>query len=423
MRGYRANSNLFSVSANAKETAINTEQTMNVSMMIGLEDVIMREHRRESNADEATGYEEPDQIYDLGTLSSGTINFSKMQPQHAAFVMAYALGVNATTAKGAGYQHAISPISGDLDSSRSNPSFTAMQRLGNAVLKTRFISMFIDSFTFTAAKDSWCSLSAELKGTGKYVKNTTTEVVSANGNAVSLTLAANAVQGATAQARLDSIHRVRVELTAGVWTEVTCTAVSAATPAVLTITSAGGAATPFNYQILYVPSEAAAFTAKIQEVPLRVSELTVVVGGKWNGTTFSGGRTVSSEISNLEWKFANNLEIEFVPGAGGSYASRCFRPAREQTLTIDRQMRDAIMQQLTIDNEEFGIRVLCEGALYDATYKYQVEIIFPQLAILSSNPGVDGKVLSESNEITIMEDATYGSAIVRVQNLQTAYMA
>lgn len=425
MRSYRANHNIFSVSAAAQETAINTEQTMDLSMMVAIGDVVKIDSRRENNGDEATGYEEPDQIYDLGAMSSGSLNFSKMQPQHAAFVMAYALGAIATTAQGSGYKHTITPIAGDLDADRSVPSFTAMQRLGNAIKKTRFLSMFVDSFSLTAAKDSWVSLSAELKGTGKRVNNYTTETVAAAKNVTTLTLASNAVQGATAAARLDSVHRIRVELTAGQWTEVAFTAVSSATPAAITIVAPGATTDVVNYEILYIPTEAAAFTApaKIQETPLRVSEMTAVIGGAWTGSAFTGGRTVSSEINSLTWNFGNNIEVEFVPGAGGDFASRAFRSGRTQTVQIDKQMRDAIMQQLLADNEEFGIRLLLEGALYDATNKYQVEVIFPQCAIISSAPGVDGKVLSESNEIQVMEHATYGSVIVTIQNLQSAYMA
>lgn len=425
MRSYRANHNIFSVSANADETAINVEQTMNVSMMVDLGDILKIDSRRENNSDEATGYEEPDQIYDLGAMTSGSVNFNKMQPQHAAFIMAYGLGAISTSALGDGYKHTITPIAGDLDASRSIPSFTAMQRLGNAIKKTRFISMFVDSFTLTAAKDSWVSLSAELKGTGKHVDNFTTEVVAAAISATTLTLAANAVQGSTAAARVDSIHRIRCEMVSGQWTDVVYTAVSSATPAAITIVAPGVAATVVNYEILYIPTEAAAFTApaKVQETPLRVSEMTAVVGGTWTGSAFVGGRTVSSEINSMAWNFANNLEVEFVPGAGGDYAARAFRPGRTQTVTIDKQMKDAINQQLMLDNEEFGIRLLLEGALYDATYKYQVEIIFPQCSILSAAPGVDGKVLNESAEIQVMEHATYGSVIVNVQNMQAAYMA
>jgi len=425
MRSYRANHNLMAVSAYAKETAMNTEKAFDVSMMTAIEDIITLEMRRENNSNEATGMEEPDQIYDNGALSMASFNFPKMQPQHAAFIMSYALGVSTPTAAGSGYLHTITPIAGDLDANRSCPSFSAMQRYGNAIEKKRFISMFVEGFTLSLKKDDWVSLYGDIKGTGNYVSNVVEETVNMAGNGTTLTLAANAVQGATAAARLDSVHRIRAQTATGVWTEVAYSVVSADTPAAITIVAPAVAADLIDFKVLYVPEEDAAFTfpAKVQETPLRVSELTVVLGGKWTGSAFSGGRTLTSEINSIDWKFANNMDIEFTPGASGAYASSAFRNGREQTVTIDRKMKEAIMQQMVIGNEELGMRILCEGAVYDSPHKYQVEVIFPLLAVLKADPKVDGKVLGETSELQVLEDATYGSVIVKVKNLQAAYAA
>jgi hypothetical protein len=424
MRSIRANNNLLAVSAYGKETAINTEHAFDISLPVDMESIITLDQRREDNSNEATGMEEPDAIYDNGALSQAQLSFSKAQPQHFAFVAGYALGTIASTAAGTGYLHTITPIDGEEDANRSVPSFSAMQRLGE-VLKRRFVSMFVDSFTATFAKDDWVKLVADVKGTGRFVDNVIEDTLSAPGNAVSLTLATNGVQGATAQERLDNVQRIRCELTPGVWTEVVYSAVSAVTPAVITITSPGGTVSPVNYKILYVPIEAAAFTfpAKLQETPLRVAQLTVNMGGTWNGTAFAGGRALSSEVNSLEWKFQNNLEVEFVPGAGGAYAASCYRPGRTQTVTLDRKMMEFIIQQHVITNDTFGLRILCEGALYDATNKYQVEIIFPKIGVLKSDPKVDNKRNTESAELQVLQDATYGSVIVKVKNLQAAYAA
>lgn len=423
MRSVRANHNLVAVSAGYRETAINTEQAFDLSLAVALDDVLTLAMRRQNNSDEATGMEEPDYIYDLGATSQGSFKFTKAQPQHLAFVLAYGLGASAQAAAGIGYQHTLTPIAGDLDLQRSMPSFSAMQRYGKTILKRRFMSMFVDGFSVSFKKDDFVSLSADIKGTGKYVDNVTEEIVSAAGNAVSLSLAANAVQGSTAQERLDNVQRIRVELTSGVWTEVAFSAVSSATPAAITITAPGGSATTVNYKILYVPTEDSAFTfpAKVQETPLRVAELTVVMGGTWNGTTFSGGRTLSAELSGIEWKFANKLAIEFLPGAGGAYATSAYRDGREQTLSVDRKMMETIFQRHVIDNSIFGLRLLAEGALYDGSNKYQMEIIFPRLAVLNADPKVGGKVMEESSTLQVLEDATYGSVIVKIKNLQAGY--
>lgn len=425
-RNFLATHNLIAVSANNKETAINTEQALDTAMLCALGDMINLMPRREHNGDEATGYEEPDSIYDLGALTEAVFNFEKAQPQHFAFLLAYALGSVSTAAAGSGYKHTITPIDGDLDAARSVPSFTAAQRYGKTVMKRRFASCFVDAITATFSRDSWCRISGNIKGTGKKTESIIKETVAAAGNATQLTLAANAVAGTTAAARLANVHSIKVELSPGVWTNVVFTAVSDATPAVITIVDPGGEASPeVDYKILYAPEESdwMTFPARVDETPLRVAGVTLNVGGKWSGSAFAGGRSLSAEVKQIEWSFNNNLEVQFVPGGSDTYASRAIRTGRAQKITLDREFREFIMQQHIADNDTFGLYIKAEGALYDETYKYQVEIVFPKVAVIAAPLSVDNKRLAEVGDLQVLEDATYGSVVVMVQNLQDAYAA
>ena len=503
-RSYMATHNLVAVSANSRETAINTEQTLDTTMLVALGDVINLEHRRESNENEATGKEEPDALYDLGALAKASFNFGKAQPQHFAFLLAYALGACSTAAAGSGYQHTITPIDGDLDGDRSIPSFTAAQRYGDTVLRRRFASMFVDSITASFAKDAWCKITGAIKGTGKRTDNVTAEDITAALNVASLTLAANAVHGADAATRLQNVQQIRVLMpNSGEYQDVAFSAVSDATPSVITITppvtavaiaglskaaacvvtwvghglvngdkvtfagitqadwvavngeqtitridddsfsiavNTSGFAVAYDaatdlgtyiestdatFEVLYIASEAGwmTFPARINETPLRVSELTLKVGGKWNGSTFLGGRVLTAEVKSVDWALNNNVAVEFVPGAGGTYASRAMRGGRTQKITLNREFREFIMQQHLVDNDTLGVYILAEGAIYDSPHKYQVEIIFPKVAVLAAPISVDGKRLAEAGDLQVLEDDTYGSVIVKVKNLQATYAA
>ena len=560
MRSFRSTRNLLAVSANAKETAINTEQTLDTSMLVDMSDVINLEPRRESNAEELTGKEEPDAVYDLGNISGGPLTFNKAQPQHFAFLMAYALGTVYSAAAGTGYEHKITPIDGDEDDDMSVPAFTAAQRFGETILKRRFASMFVDSLSAVFAADDWCKISGTLKGTGKVADNITEESITANDDVTSLTLAANAVEGDDAAERLQNVQRIRAYYN-GAWREVTYSAVSDATPAVITNTSVGGAGASITYKVLYIHAESGwmTFPARVTETPLRVAEITLKLGSTWadsitNGTmeadanwndqgtpatnersntqayagtysrkftpdaadegiksdafttvtgilyhgelwvypddattvtvlvrngadsgdafdqsftltqdawnkivfsyeelaggaaayfvidsgtessgdwyvdnvsltSFQGGREMDAEIKSVEWSFANNLEITFVPGAGDAYAARCFRPARTQTIRLNREFREYILQQHIDDNDDFGFYILAEGAVYDSPHKYSVEIVFPKVAVLTSPISVDGKVNAEAGDLLVLEDDTHGSVIAYVKNLQSAYAA
>ena len=425
MRSIRANHNIIAVSAYARETAINTAQTLDLSLLASVGDIISIDPRRESNKDEMTGKEEADTIYNLGQTSALPLNFPKAQPQHFAFLYAFSLGVVASTAAGTGYLKTITPIDGDLDRQRSLPSFTAGQRSGKTIAKERFASMFVNEVTATFSRDDFVKLTGGIVGTGKYDKSVVEESITALENVTTLTLAANGVAGSTAAERLDSIHQIRVELASGAWTEVAFSAVSAATPAAITITAPDAGTDSVTYKVLYAPTEEAwmSFPSRVSETPLRVSGLTFKIGGKWNGTAILGGRELGSEINSIEHRLSNNGKAEFVPGGGGSYASQYFRDGREQTLSLDREFRDYIIRNYMDTDETFAASILAEGAEFDTGHKYGVEIIFPKLGVLKTPVSANGKRLAEKGDLAVLEDGTYGSVIVKVKNLAQYYAA
>ena len=430
MRTFFATHDLLAVSANLKETALNTEQTLDTGMLCDLGALIAYDRRRESNADEAIGKEEADTLYDLGALASLDLSFSKMQAQHAGLIIAYALGSISTAAAGTGYKHTITPIAGDLDASRSNPSFTMAMRYGKHLLKQRFASALIDSFTLSLKKDSWAQIKASVKSTGKRTTNITEETVNAAYNTTTLTLAANAVAGSTAQERLDNVHFIRAQVPSTLeWKDVSFSVVSAATPAVITIVAPGGVATLVDYKIIYNIAESGdyawcSFPSRVVEPPLRVTDFSIKFGGKWNGTTLLEGHTMQAEIKSLEWTFTNGIKPEFVPGAGsGVYANRALRDGRTQKISLGRDFRDYIVGMRADLTDTFVLYALAEGSVYDTPHKYTVEIIWPKVGVLAAPQNLDGKRLGEAGDLVVFEDDTYGSVIVNCKNKVATYAA
>ncbi len=418
-RNYLANNILFAVSALLREAAINTEQTLDTAMLMEISSILKLKTRREDNSNEANGMEEADMLYDLGATVEGTFSFEKMQAQHAGFILAYALGIDTPAAWGTGYKHVITPTT-DMN----NPFFTAAQRLGATILKRRLASCLVDKVTMTFAKDSWAKLSASIVGTGKYTDNVIEETVSGFYDATSLTLAANGVQGATATARLDSIHQIRVQVPSTLeWKDVVFSAASDASPAVITMTAPGGTHTACNFKITYVPTESGwmTFPARVTESPLRVSDLVMKLGGKWNGTSFLGGHTIDAEIESVEYSLDNQMKVEFRPGGTGTYANYAQRDGRRQFLKLDRQSRDTILQQLMKNNEYFGAYVKATGAEFETGKNYYVEGIFPRCNVLTDDFKINGKQIAEAGDIQILQDDTYGSCIWTVANKVAGY--
>lgn len=430
MRGIMSTHNLIAVSAYAMETAINAEQTLDVGMLCARGSLPQFEARRETNDDEAHGLEEPDAIYNLGGLSSFPMNFPKCQAQHAAFVLAYGLGAISSAGWGTGYKHTITPISGDVDSARSNPSFTFAVRHGLWLTKERFASGFIDNFRMDLKKDSWLVLDANIKGTGKRTSNIIEESVSGFMDDTSLTLAANGLAGSTAAERLNAIHFVKVQTPVTLeWVDVVCSAGSDASPAVLTITAPGVAHTACTYKVIYEVKEAGSyawcsFPARVSEPPLRVTDFLVNIGGSWDGSALTGGHQVSADINSLTWEFNNNITPDFTPGASsGDYANRALRDGRSQRITFDRMFRDAILQAKLDADETFTLYAKATGDEFEGGKNYQIEIIWPKVAVLKRTIREEGKRLAEATDFTILEDATYGSVKCIVANKQAAYAA
>jgi hypothetical protein len=488
MRNYLADYNEIAVSLLSKETALNTAQTLSHKLSVAKADIIGLDPRRENNADEQTGTEEPTDVYDLGALSMATLNFNKAKAQDFLLAYAYGLGLPGTVVPwGTGYKHPITPA---LD--QFLPSFTAAQRYGQTIMKRLFSSLFVDTISSTFAKDSWAKCVVGVKGTGKYATNMTKETVSAAYNAASLPLAGTTtVQGSDAQARLDNVHQVRVRAGTGEWEEVTYTVVTGAAPSVITITphtrvvtgtditfvetgkhitsalqdfvaagivqgdaititdtvsnpgpftaatvsahditteeaivdEAAGTATIavetlVDFEILYVPAETGwmTFPARVVEPPLRVTDLVVIVGGTWNGTAFVGGRTLGPEIDSIEHTLSNQVAIEYRVGGTGTYASYMLRLGRQQTIKLNREAREFILQQRMLDNENFGISMVATGAEFEDGKNYYVKLIFPRCSVLKDTFSVNGKVLAEAGDLQVLQDLTYGSVICEIAN-------
>jgi hypothetical protein len=283
----------------------------------------------------------------------------------------------------------------------------------------------VDQVRVEFAKDGWAKISGGVKGTGKVTENTEIEDVTAAYNTNSLSLAENEVEGSSAAERLANVQAIKVLNPATqAWDEVSYTAVSADSPAMVTIDPPGGSSSLTPYRIYYLPRESGwmAFPDRVEEPPLKVSQLTVNLGGRWTGNSFTGGYTLAAELRRVLWNFRNHLSPERTPG-GGDWANRAFRTGREQKLTFDRDFRDFLVGQSLKDNDYFGIYLKAVGPEFEPGVPYQVEIIFPRVAVSAAPVRVAQRRLAEEVEFAVLEDDTYGSVIVQVQNQVSSYAA
>jgi len=426
MRNFLATHNLLAVSAGRQEVAINQEQILDTTFLVDLNSALSYQALKAANRDEMTGREEPDRLDDLGGTVTGTLSFPRAQPQHFAFLLAYALGEVSTTPMGnRGFCHVIRPQNGEVDHSRSNPSFTAAMRYGRQVMKRRYASCFVDQVRVDFAKDGWAKITGVIKGTGKITDNTAVEEITAPYNAGSLTLAAHGVEGESAGERLANVQAVQVlNPVTQAWEEVDYLGVSGEVPAVITIIPPGASGGLTTYRVYYLPRESGwmVFPGRVEEPPLKVSRLMVNLGGRWNGSSFVGGYPMTAQLRRLTWDFRNHLTPERTPG-GGDYANRAFRTGREQKLTFDRDFRDFLLAQSLRDNDYLALYLKAQGPEFEPGVNYQVELVFPRVAVVAAPVKTAQRRLSEEVEFAVLEDEVYGSVVAVVQNMVGSYAA
>jgi hypothetical protein len=299
-------------------------------------------------------------------------------------------------------------------------------RFGKQVLKRRFASCFLDQVRAEFPKDGWAKISAAVKGTGKVSDNTALEDVTAAFNAATLTLAANGVAGESAGERFSNVQAVQVlNPETQAWEEVAYSAVSGAVPAALTITPPGSSATATTFRVYYLLPESGWMTLppRVEEPPLKVSQVQVNLGGRWDGNAILGGHLLAAELRRVTWTLNNRLTPERTPGAGVSHANRAFRAGREQKLEFDRDFRDFLLSQHLRDNDTLTVHILAQGPEFEPGYNYHVELIFPRVGILAAPVKVTQRRLAEEVEFAVLEDDMYGSVIARVQNKVNGYAA
>ena len=427
IRNFLASHNLLAVSAQKQEVAMNIEQDLDTTLLVDLNTVLNYQAVKNPNREEVTGKEEADRLHDFGGKVVGTLTFSRAQPQHFGFLLGYGLGAVQTAPAGtSGFRHTILPHSGEVDAYRSNPSFTAAMSVGRQVMKRRFASCFIDQVRMDFAKDGWAKISGTVKGSGKVVDNTQVEEVAAAYNATSLTLAANGVSGDIPAERLSNVQAVQVlNPTTQAWEEVAYQAVTATAPGVITMSAPGATGPSTTYRVYYVPRESSWMNLpdRVEEPPLKVNQLNVTVGGRWDGTSFQGGYPLTTELRGITWILKNNLTPESTPGAGGNYANRAFRTGREQTLKFDKDFRDFLLAQNLKDNDTLGISLKATGPEFAPGVNYQVELVFPRVAVLGTTVKVYQRRLGEEVEFAVLEDDAYGSVVAYVQNQVNSYVA
>jgi len=175
--------------------------------------------------------------------------------------------------------------------------------------------------------------------------------------------------------------------------------------------------------------------AVVAESYLRYGDAVFTRGGSLSGTVAGGTLAVGGgptafkiDLRSFEWSVDNQAIPIYEIGDSSGYVSRVERGDKfVHSLSAVFEMQDDSHKSGLIAGTEYVLNIpiiggAISGANTDGSQNYTVDLIFPKVVYQGAKKGRDGEAMIVNADFMVLEDATFGSAIVRVINKQTAYL-
>ena len=399
-RNFFENYNALAISSELRENGLNNAAECDRQLIFAKGSIPNLEHLLEKNEDEVTGSEESTDLYRKGIrLNDFSLNQSRAQIQHILHALKLGMaGVGTVVDIGiTGKKHIFSP-----GESVEPYTFTAIFQEAE-LQKTRLISLMYESVEIDMTKDEWVKLNTTIKGTGKHEKNWQTEVVEASGDSVDIE-----VTEIIAGGDVKSVHSVEILKADGAFYPLTASNVSGTH--LLLEESAAEGSTTHNYRVTYNMSTTwGTLPARVAETPLRVSELTVYLGGKYDSVSgdIIGGMQMNHEIQSAKYTLTQPNIIEARPRLeteNPDYANYAMRQPRTQQVVLSRDFKNLVIQSKLDKQEYFALKLKCEGAEFEDGLNFKFELIFPRVRIAGGNRSEENGAMKEEIPLEILAD-------------------
>lgn len=416
VRNMFENKNVLCVSSELRQQDINTPVEVDFRIDFEKGNIAQIEPIIEVNDKEVTGYEEAtESIYKGNDVAGFNIARYYADPQFLAFCMAYGLSAEIETVSvgATGKKHTLTP-----GETVDPHKFTAVFKKAEIEI-LRLISLMLDGVEITFAKGEAVKATASVKGTGKFERNWIDEKITAAGNVTELE-AASAVKGNATK----NVHGVFIRKADGALYALEVSSVSGRR--IKFSAGANDGVSDREYRVVYIKNDCAwadNLPVRINEGILKVSDLQVLIGGKFDGSDITGGVAANHEIQSVVYKLNQPLTIDRRPKADGddSYsANYAARNNRDQVITIDRDFKDVIMQARMIGEDYFSLKIKCEAQEFELGINYLFQMIFPRISVRKASQSVDNSIMKETLDLPVYEDPTgaFKSVYVTVVNKQ-----
>ncbi|GJL78809.1 MAG: hypothetical protein NPINA01_17980 [Nitrospinaceae bacterium] len=180
-------------------------------------------------------------------------------------------------------------------------------------------------------------------------------------------------------------------------------------------------------------SSAIAKPAVVQESYLRYGDVEFTRGGALSGSVIGGDLAVSGsptsfrgDLRSFSWTIDNQAIPVYEMGDNTGFVSRVERGDRfAHELSAVFEMQDDNHKTGLINGTQYVLNIPIVGGVIpggSGAFNFSADLIFPRVVYREAKKDRDGQALIVNAEFQVLEDATYGSAIVKIINEQTGYL-
>jgi tail tube protein len=180
-------------------------------------------------------------------------------------------------------------------------------------------------------------------------------------------------------------------------------------------------------------SSAIAKPAGVAESYLRYGDVELTRGGSLSGSVASGDLVVSgspvsfkADLKRFFWTIDNQALPVYEMGDNTGFVSRAERGDRfTHDLSAVFEMQDDSHKTGLVNGTQYVLNIPIVGGVIpggSGAFNYSANLIFPKVVYREAKKGRNGQALIVNAEFQVLEDSTYGSAIVKIVNEQSGYL-
>lgn len=171
----------------------------------------------------------------------------------------------------------------------------------------------------------------------------------------------------------------------------------------------------------------------VAESYLRYGDVQFTRGGSLSGSVAGGDLAVGgspmsfkADLRSFAWTVDNQAIAVYEMGDNSGYVSRAERGDRfSHDLTAVFEMQDDTHKTGLINGTEYVLNIPIVGAVIpggSGAFNFSADFIFPKVVYREAKKSRDGQEVIVNAEFQVLEDPTYGSAIVKIINEQVGYL-